>query len=125
MTERCDVIMTRGRDVYINGTKIGCLVEAHVDRDVSLGPPGDTRLTLELRPTSVIYGEVPSETVEAMKDSPDVDIEKAIEKAQQRVSAGVARPMRSRQAKGLLCNAGVGGGEVCSLHKDHTGPHAS
>ena len=84
---RCDIIVTRDRGIYINGTKVENLLNLQMDRDLSTGH-GETRVTIEIMPTSVIFGDVPNETVDALSedksDLPTVDINRAIARAQAR-----------------------------------------
>lgn len=88
----CDIILTPGNEVYINGNRIGGLVRFTLDKDGNQRP----ELTLTLDPTSIIFGSVPSDTIQTLWDEAtktgaaqadgDVDIHRAISRAQARAA---------------------------------------
>lgn len=88
MTHRCDVVLpSAGHEaVYINGTMVGSVIDVNLTQDGGTG----TRVTIEFRPSSLIYGDVPNETVEALNEARDgagtVDISRAISRARARVA---------------------------------------
>lgn len=82
MSNRCDIVLTSRHEVYINGNLIGNVYSLNVEQD----PNRPTMVTLELAPTSLMFGEIPKEQVEQIRQSPDeeVDIERAMRNAMSR-----------------------------------------
>ena len=92
---RCDIVITKNHEVYINGTQIGWVKDFHHTVEY---PNGD-EVELRLKPTSVIFGEAPISTVSALHEAvvhndsdslgnggTTVDIGRAIENAKKRVA---------------------------------------
>lgn len=141
---KCDVVLTPRQEVYINGNLIGNVTSINVDQEYGSGP---TRMTLELTPTSVMFGEIPRVQIEALinddsSSTNDVDISRALARAAAR-GAGLdpnthtapARPAQpapiplrkksmpttTMQDDEERCSKGVGGGETCSSYRGHKG----
>lgn len=84
----CDVVIAPNRSVYVNGT----LITNVSDLDVNFGQNNPVpMITLEFTPTSLVYGDVPNETIDAMAmdqrpDDGTVNISRAIARAQARAA---------------------------------------
>lgn len=84
----CDVVIAPNRAVYINGT----LVTNLTDFDFNYGSNAPIpEITLTFTPTSMVFGDVPNETIEslAFEQHPDdgtVNISRAIARAQARAA---------------------------------------
>lgn len=77
------MVVTRNRAVYINGHRIENVISVDIEQN-AMDP---TRMTLEVVPTSVMYGDIPSDTIEDLHSQSagkDVDISKAMENARLR-----------------------------------------
>jgi hypothetical protein len=77
---RCDIVMTSTREVFINGQPIGNVNGLNIRQDL-----GQTEVEIILRPTSLIFGEVPKATIDTLQaesgGGEDVDIARAFRNA--------------------------------------------
>lgn len=84
----CDVVIAPNRAVYINGTLITNVMDFQMSTDATNPLP---EVTLMFTPTSVVFGEIPKDTLEAANfdmhpDDGTVNISRAIARAQARAA---------------------------------------
>jgi hypothetical protein len=93
MSERCDILITKQGQVYMNGIRLTNVVSIDVTYDSDFQMRG-ARLSLEVIPTSIIQGEPPADEVERLHQqvvsdpAGPIDITKAIENVRRRLSRG-------------------------------------
>jgi hypothetical protein len=93
MTERCDILITKQGQVYMNGTRLTNVVGIDVSYDSDFQRSG-ARMSLEIVPTSIIQGEPPADEIERLHEqvvsdpAGPIDITKAIENVRRRLSRG-------------------------------------
>jgi hypothetical protein len=93
MSERCDILITKKGQVYMNGIRLTNVVSIDVTYDSDFQMRG-ARLSLEVIPTSIIQGEPPADEVERLHQqvvsdpAGPIDITKAIENVRRRLSRG-------------------------------------
>lgn len=103
MSSACDVVVAPGGQIWINGNRIENVLSVQVEHD---GIDG-MRMTLELRPTSVMSGVIPAQTIQDIAETvpgaqKDVDIARAMENAKLRSQGinpvsgqGQTKPMKT------------------------------
>lgn len=112
------------KGVYLDGVLIDKVMDVSVDVDRMHG----TTVSIEFRPDSVIYGDLPKAVVDEVLDAHTpvrggkVDMERAMENARRRAQGlPVGAPV---QTGGVVdyCDKGLGGGETCGLGRGHKEP---